>query len=151
MAVFGLRPAGAAVELPLRTLGPNGSHGHWSVLARRRKSERRTAAALCPAHALPCVVRLTRLSAGELDDDNLRGALKGVRDGVADRLGVDDRDPRVRWEYGQAKCKRGEYGVLVEIMAANGPESTQEGDVAVGCGGPYRKQRTRLTGPHRAK
>lgn len=104
-----------AVVLPLRTLGPNGSHGHWSALARRRKRERRVAGMLAPKHPLPAVVTLIRLSAGELDDDNLRFALKGVRDGVADRLGVDDRDPRVRWEYGQETCRRGEFGVRIEI------------------------------------
>ena len=107
-----------AALLPLRTLGPNGSHGHWTVLARRRKRERMHAAAACPAIALPCTVRLVRLSAGTLDDDNLRGALKGVRDGCADRLGVDDRDPRVTWEYAQEAVKRGTYGVRIEIWPA---------------------------------
>ncbi len=111
--------------LQLRTQGPNGSHGHWSTLARRRKAERRTAATLCPAHALPATVTLTRLSAGELDDDNLRGALKGVRDGVADRLGVDDRDPRVTWRYAQARCPRGQYGVRIDIR----PQGPNEDEV----------------------
>lgn len=108
------------VLLPLRTLGPNGSHGHWRTLATRRKRERKAAGMCAPKHSLPAVVTLTRLSAGQLDDDNLRGALKGVRDGVADRLGVDDRDPRVRWEYGQETCRRGEYGVRIEIRPLGG-------------------------------
>lgn len=43
------------------------------------------------------VVRLVRVSPGELDDDNAVAAAKNVRDGVADALGVDDRDPRVVW------------------------------------------------------
>lgn len=105
-----------AVTIPLRTLGPNGSHGHWRVLSRRRRRERAQAQLLTPAVPLPCVVTLTRLSAGVLDDDNLRGALKGIRDGVADKLGVPDNDPRIVWEYAQAKCKRGEYGVRVEVV-----------------------------------
>lgn len=41
-------------------------------------------------------------SALPLDDDNAAGALKGVRDGVADRLFVNDGDRRlVRWVYTQ--------------------------------------------------
>lgn len=43
------------------------------------------------------IVRLVRVSTRELDDDNLAGALKAVRDGVADALKVNDRDPRVVW------------------------------------------------------
>ena len=58
-------------------------------------------------------VTLTRVAPSNgLDDDNLRGALKAVRDGVADALGVDDRDPRVEWKYAQ---KRGKYGVVVKV------------------------------------
>lgn len=101
--------------LPIQTKGPNGSHGHWSVLARRRKRERSWARQACPRLSPPCTVTLTRLSAGTLDDDNLRGALKGVRDGVADALGVPDNDPRVRWAYAQARCPRGQYGVRIDL------------------------------------
>ena len=50
---------------------------------------------------LPCVVRLTRLGGRELDDDNLRRAVKAVRDTGAAWLGVDDADPRARWRYRQ--------------------------------------------------
>lgn len=88
---------------------------HWATRAKRTRTARRTAAALCPPASLPCAVTLTRYSAGTLDDDNLRSALKAVRDGIADRLGVDDNDARVEWKYEQAACKRGTYGVSVEI------------------------------------
>lgn len=74
--------------------------------------------------SLPCVVRLTRLSPGTLDDDNLRGALKAVRDGVADRLGVDDRDPRVTWEYAQERFKGLKGVVLLELRPRAEPEDT---------------------------
>lgn len=36
--------------------------------------------------------------------------------GVADWIGVDDRDPRVRYEYGQDRGKPRHYGVRVEIQ-----------------------------------
>jgi hypothetical protein len=64
--------------------------------------------------SVPCTVLLTRVapSAG-LDDDNLSGALKGVRDEVAKWLGVDDRHrTQVRYRYAQA---RGTWGVRIEF------------------------------------
>lgn len=65
------------------------------------------------APALPCVVHMTRLAPSNgLDDDNLRGALKGVRDELARWLGVDDRSPLVTWQYDQ---RRGEYAVEVAV------------------------------------
>jgi hypothetical protein len=52
-----------------------------------------------------CAITLTRISPLALDDDNLRTALKAVRDELAEGvLGMpNDRDPRVVWIYGQAK------------------------------------------------
>lgn len=63
--------------------------------------------------ALPCAVTLTRLAPSNgLDDDNLTGALKGVRDAVAAWLGVDDRDrATVRYAYEQ---QRAPWGVRIE-------------------------------------
>lgn len=103
--------------IPGKTPNPTrGSQGHWRAAAARRKRQRRDAAYLTPRRLrAPCVVHMTRLSPGELDDDNLRPALKSIRDGIADALGVDDRDPAVRWEYAQARCKRGDEGVRVRI------------------------------------
>lgn len=103
------------VWLPLRTVSEMNVRTHWATRAKRTRTARRTAAALCPPASLPCAVYLTRYSAGTLDDDNLRSALKAVRDGIADRLGVDDASPEVEWKYEQAACKRGEYAVHVRI------------------------------------
>lgn len=116
MAVFGYGPGIRAAVLPIKTISEMNARGHWSARARRMKTARRAAYAMCPPAALPCAVRLVRVSAGTLDDDNLRGALKGVRDGVADRLGVPDNDPRIEWQYGQEKGRRGEYAVRIEII-----------------------------------
>jgi len=108
------------VTLPLRTKGPNGGHEHWRTVHRRRKAERSDAAvccrALCLRVGLPAVVTLVRQSSGTLDDDNLRGALKGIRDGVADAFGVPDNDPGLCWEYGQERAPRGVYGVRIEVV-----------------------------------
>ena len=107
--------------LPVKTVNElNGSHCHWRTVASRRKHIRRQsvwAMATAKKPALPCVIRLTRLSAGVLDDDGLRAALKSVRDGIADSLDIADNDNRVRWDYAQAKCKRGEYGVRIQITS----------------------------------
>lgn len=119
MTAMGFRRYGVEVVLPIKTINPlNGSHGHWRVTSARRKRERGLAAMLVPAHSLPCVVTLTRLSSGTLDDDNVRAALKSVRDGIADKLGVADNDPRIQWRYAQEKTKRGVYGVRVRIEEA---------------------------------
>jgi len=65
---------------------------------------------------LPCTVKMSRLSSSKLDDDNLQGACKAIRDGIADKIGFPDNDPRIVWLYGQEKCKRGDFGVRVLIM-----------------------------------
>jgi hypothetical protein len=64
---------------------------------------------------LPLVVTLTRVAPSNgLDGDNLQGSLKACRDGVADWLGVDDRDPRVTWLYEQRRGKEWSVEVHVE-------------------------------------
>lgn len=61
----------------------------------------------------PCaVVRIVRVATRQLDSDNAASAAKSVRDGVADALGVDDRDPRVVWLVDQ---ERGQACVRVEL------------------------------------
>ena len=100
------------VTLPLRIVSVSNQREHWAVKARRTKSHRHAALAV-PKAELPCTVKLTRIGLKTLDGDNLQGGLKALRDGIADRLGVDDADPRVTWEYAQ---ERGEYAVRVEIF-----------------------------------
>lgn len=101
------------VTLPLVTVSESNRRDHWTVRARRSR-DNRTVARVMFARArfdatgqiyLGCdaVVTLIRISPRELDDDNLRPALKAVRDGIADALQIDDRDPRVKWRYDQRK------------------------------------------------
>lgn len=108
------------IVIPLRT--GNGLNGreHHMARARRVKAERDAVAwMLCTLRrpVLPCTVTLTRVAPSQgLDDDNLAGALKGVRDAVAEWLGVDDRDRhRVRYEYEQARGRHGVWEVLVRF------------------------------------
>jgi hypothetical protein len=93
---------------------------HHHTRARRVKRERYAVGMVLnplPRPALPCVVVLVRHSPGttELDDDNLRGALKAVRDEVARWLKVDDADPMVQWVYHQRT--RVAWGVTVMAQA----------------------------------
>lgn len=106
--------------LPIKTVGGLNAREHWRKRAARVKNERQAAkfgafSVLFGADPRPCIVTMVRLSPGMLDDDNLQGALKGIRDGIADAIGVDDRVPTIEWRYGQAKCKRGQFGVFVKI------------------------------------
>lgn len=108
------------VTLPLRTVSESNARGHWGGRATRTKGHRTTCAlALGPqvsTHSLPVRVLMTRIAPRALDDDNLRGALKACRDGVADALGVDDRDPRVMWSYDQKRGRPGEYAVEITVF-----------------------------------
>lgn len=128
------------VILPLHTHNSTNNRRHWRFVWTRSKRERGTAAMLVRNQLVrngvkpPAVVTITRLSAGELDDDGLRSALKSVRDGIADAFGVDDsaRSP-LRFEYAQEKCKRGAYAVRVEIVPVAPSTSPTRGD----CRGLY--------------
>ncbi|HTQ47468.1 MAG TPA: hypothetical protein VMI75_32150 [Polyangiaceae bacterium] len=62
------------------------------------------------------VVRLGRVGKNLLDDDNLRGAFKAVRDGIADALLLKDNDPRIAWEYSDARGPS--YECRIEIALA---------------------------------
>lgn len=58
-------------------------------------------------------IRLVRLAPRRMDCDNLAGALKSLRDGLAKALEIDDGDPRIRWEYDQEIAHL--YAVRVEM------------------------------------
>lgn len=117
----------ASVFVPIKTTSTNAKlRQHWRANRRSSKNERRVTALLMLAELdvsalkaqLPLRILVKRLSPGLLDGDNLQGALKAVRDEVAAVLGIDDADPRATWLYDQAKCKRGEHGVLVAFEEA---------------------------------
>ena len=116
------------VLLPIRTWSEPNLRVHWAKRARRAHKQREAARMLVRAALAPLpnwnplragnrklTVRLWRIGPRELDSDNLAAALKAVRDGVADALGMDDGDPRLAWLYGQRRGKPGEYAVVVEI------------------------------------
>lgn len=69
----------------------------------------------CQCNTMPVRVKLTRIGRKEMDGDNLQGALKAVRDGIADAIEIDDGDKRMTWDYAQEIGKG--YSVRVEISA----------------------------------
>lgn len=101
-------------DLPLRIESTMNKREHWGKRAQRTKLHRFASIAVQP-HPLPCVVRLIRIAPRKLDDDNNTAGFKALRDGIAKRLGVDDADPRVRWEYDQERGRAKEYAVRIEI------------------------------------
>lgn len=120
------RPKSVAFVVPIATHSKLNQRIHWAVRAKENKAERRAtwaAARGCWRELVPLaawtglhVVTLTRISPRLLDDDNLRGSLKAVRDEVAALLRVDDRDPSVRWDYAQQKGKPARVLVSVEAV-----------------------------------
>jgi hypothetical protein len=105
------------VELPLRIESVANKREHWSDRGRRTKMHRFAAIAV-PQHPLPCVVTLIRVAPRKLDGDNLQSGFKALRDGIADRLGVADNDPRIEWRYDQVRGRAKEYAARVKIEAA---------------------------------
>ena len=88
---------------------------HWAESRRMNKIEATAVGAALARLGLthagrhlprPLAVRLTRLHRGrDMDDDNLAGAHKAVRDALAnDWLGIDDGSPLVRWAYAQERA-----------------------------------------------
>jgi hypothetical protein len=102
------------IELPLRLFSVANLREHWAKRAARTKAHRRAAIAV-PKHSVPCIVTITRIGPKMLDGDNMQHACKGLRDGIADRLGVDDRDPAVEWRYAQEIARPKRYAVRVRI------------------------------------
>lgn len=96
---------------------------HWRVGRARWQAQREaTGAALTlPAGALPWLgpwcVRITRFATELLDDDNLQGAAKEIRDAVAAALHIDDGDPLIAWAYTQERGSE-EAACRIEIWGA---------------------------------
>lgn len=108
------------ILIPIRTERGQNAREHWRVRAKRVKREREDTAWFLRGKAkpsIPCTVLLTRCAPSNgLDDDNLAGALKSVRDEISVWLGVDDklRDV-VRYTYAQERTGRGDWGVRIEF------------------------------------
>ena len=106
-----------SITIPIRTAPGQNVREHHHVRAKRVRSERNAVAWMLKRverPPLPCSVRLTRIAPSNgMDDDNLAGSVKSVRDQIAEWLGVDDKHrDQVRYVY--AQC-RGPWSVGIEF------------------------------------
>ncbi len=97
---------------------------HHMAKARRAKAQRGDAktAALAELGTVnrdrSWLIVITRYGKRKLDEpDNLWTSAKHIKDGVADALGMDDKDPRIRWNIRQETPLP--YGVRVEMIGGN--------------------------------
>ena len=121
------------ITLPLKTVSEINTRCHWATRAKRSCLARDLARVSVISHFCgsaipvpPLTVILVRVAPRKLDGDNLRSALKAVRDGVADailapnrgnqsRKWADDSSGEIAWRYGQANGKAKQYQVIILI------------------------------------
>lgn len=105
------------IVIPVKTVSGMNAREHHMARSRRVKGDRTaTSWALCQTAppVPPCTVKLTRLAPSNgLDSDNLQSSMKGVRDQIAEWIGIDDKSPLVTWQYEQLRAR--DYGVIVEV------------------------------------
>ena len=112
------------VTLPIKIISEANTRCHWREKSARFKQHRQTARLMMAVEAGPApgapgiIITLTRIAPRELDDDNLASGFKGVRDGVADWLGIDDGSKRLKWLYEQRKGPAGVYEAEVAVDEA---------------------------------
>lgn len=107
-------------HVPLRLQSLSNARAHWRKMDRIKRGHKELTWAAMRGLTLPpppLVVTITRSGPRELDDDNLAGACKYVRDEIARTVGVDDGSDLYTWRYEQ---RIGEYGVDVEIKHREG-------------------------------
>lgn len=113
------------IEAPIHTVNESNTRGGWGKKHKERGDIRPVLAMVLRANAnaqrfkppLPCVVRITRISAGSLDQNSLGSALKSAQDSCADWIGVDDRNAAlVRYVLAQEQCRAKVFGIRVEVF-----------------------------------
>jgi len=109
------------IAIPLRLGAALNARVHWTARAKRAKTERAIVGAALRHHPftadeVPSTCTLTRIAPRALDDDNLAGAFKSIRDEVAVFFDVDDgpKGP-IAWRYAQRKGESKQYGIEINL------------------------------------
>lgn len=109
-----------SVTADVKTVSEANRRGSWRAHHPRTQLQRQTVGMLMRGLRIPktgVLVRLTRIAPQKLDRDNLASALKACRDGVADWLGIDDRESeRLMWVVAQEKGRVREYAVRIDVF-----------------------------------
>lgn len=119
-------PPNVAAVIPIHTLSEMNMRQHYGTKSVRTKSHRNTVRICVGMQLLKfrhtprptsdlMVILMERHSPRMLDGDNLGGALKAVRDGTADALGLKDDRERddLDWECAQEQSKSHEVVVSI--------------------------------------
>jgi hypothetical protein len=100
------------LKIKISGLNKSARYQHWGKLAGLAKTQR-TLAAVSTSNQIVSgkissggkyIVNLIRSGKRKLDDDNLVGSLKHIRDGIADALGVNDGSNNIKFRYDQKIC-----------------------------------------------
>lgn len=95
------------ITIPVRVISEANCRQHWAIKssrAKRQRHEAATAIKICTEYRslkLPLAISFIRYGKRKLDCDNLQGAFKAVRDGVADALNINDGSNLITWHYSQ--------------------------------------------------
>lgn len=107
------------INLELRTYNTANCRWHWAKKAKYAKECRQAAYFAARGDGIRSapegafVVRLVRIGKRLMDSDGLAISFKGIRDGLAAAMGIDDGDQRIDWQYSQQIGKA--YGVIITI------------------------------------
>lgn len=115
------------IDVPIKTVSEANMRQHWAAKHKRRTAQQKAVSAIWKMRRgwhpipLPCRVTFTRIGPKMLDDDNLRGAFKHIRDEVARLLKTDDSvTGQVEWNYKQEAIGKREYSIRIEVQSLAG-------------------------------
>lgn len=115
------------IVVPVKIVSEANAREHWRLVNKRKKQQAQAWWACCmrsPAVTWkpPYYVVMTRLGPKTLDDDNLAGGFKKLRDCIAESLAVNDGDvPNVSWHCKQEKSSAYGAKVLITTPPLNRP------------------------------
>lgn len=99
--------------IKVKTISESNTFDHWTKKHKRKQNQKILTWDAFKPHlnkvTLPCTVHMTRISPRTMDDDNLRGCLKTIRDSIASMIFPDkapgraDDNPLITWKYHQQK------------------------------------------------